>query len=762
MRPRTVQPGSRLPALPSSALPSSALLLGLSLLVGVPALGAGSEPPPLEAILAEDAGGSRPSELAWSPDGRLLAYLWDGGDGDTLFVLEPDSGRPRSVVRRSSLRAEGEAPEIDGFVWMPAGDALLLEAGGDLWTAGLDGDPLRRLTETGGEETDPKPSPDGGRVAFVRDHDLWLLELEGGDERRLTHDGEEGRILNGETDWVYWEELWNRDSTGYWWSPEGDRIAFYHFDESEVGVYPLLDPLPLYPERRDQRHPKAGTTNPTVRVGVVAATGGEPVWLATEGAEEAYLPRVHWSPDSRVAVHRLNREQTRLDLLLCGADDGICSVRHTETHPTWINLSDDFRFLADGSMLRSSEATGRRRLERLPAGRGAPRSLTPAGWVLDHLDGVDEAAGVATVTMFPDTPLGARERRVFRVPLQGGEPREIGAGGGWNEALPAPAGGLWVHRWSSVNDPGRQVVRDDDGLEIAALPSKAPAIALETLPGWRWSSIPGPEGVPLPAAELDPPSAGAEPSPVLVFHYGGPGSQVVADRWSGRTLDLWHRWMAARGVRVVAFDNTASLFFPKSGEDAVHRLFGTAHLPALGSVLEYLRGRSDVDPDRIGIWGWSGGGTNTLAALLNYPGSFAAGVAGAPVTDWRLYDTIWTERYLDTPEDNPAGYDASPLSQAANLADPLLIVHGTGDDNVHPQNTLVMANALTEAGKPFEMHLYPNQKHGLKGAAEDHFYGRMTGFFERWLGLAELGAGGGGVARRPNMAGYAGSSRLAA
>lgn len=707
------------------------LFLAVVLAGTAPALAA--TPPTLDELFAEGAGGRRPSGLAWSPDGRRLVFLWDDGEGDAVHLLEPARGTTRKILSRAALTADGEAPQIDAVSWLPSGDALLVEAGGDLWRLAVDSAALVRLTATEAEESDPKPSPQGDRLAFVRDHDLWLLDLDTGGELRLTGDGREGSILNGEADWVYFEELWNRDATGFWWSPDGERIAFYRFDERAVGIYSLLDPLPQYPQRTDQRYPKAGTPNPEVRLGVIDLDRGTTTWLGTGASEELYLPRVHWRADGRVAVERLNRDQTRLDLLLCDPADGACPVLYREEWPTWINLSDDFRFLADGSFLWSSEQSGRRRLYRVAADGASSTELTPEGWVLASVDGVDEAAGFATVTMFADAFPGARERRVFRQPLAGGEAQEMGLSEGWNEALPAPAGGLWVHRWSRVNDPGSQVVRDGRE-EVAALPFAAPLVDPESLPRWEWATLPGPGGVELPAATIRPTGPHADRSPVIVYHYGCPASQVVADRWSGRERDLWHRAMASRGYRVFAFDNTASLFFPKSGEDAEHRQFGAAHLPALAAVLEHLRSLPDVDPERIGIWGWSGGGSNTLAALLSYPGSFAAGVSGAPVTDWRLYDTIWTERYLDTPEENPEGYEASsPITHAANLADPLLVIHGTGDDNVHPQNTLALADRLIKEGKPFEMALYPSQKHGFKGPSVRHVYERMTEFFERHL-----------------------------
>ncbi|HEX6202422.1 MAG TPA: prolyl oligopeptidase family serine peptidase, partial [Thermoanaerobaculia bacterium] len=306
---------------------------------------------------------------------------------------------------------------------------------------------------------------------------------------------------------------------------------------------------------------------------------------------------------------------------------------------------------------------------------------------------------------------------------------------GWHEAAASDESGLWVHTWSDADTPPRSVIRDAAGRQVAELPGRAPAWDAATLPAWRFFTLSGPDGSDLPARMLDPATRteGGE-VPAIMYHYGGPGSQVVVDRWGG-TRDLWHKRMAQQGYAVLAVDNLASTTFGKRGEDRLHRRFGEHELAAQQAAAAWLAGVGWVDGERLGLWGWSGGGSNTLYALFRSPGTWRAGVAGAPVTDWRLYDTIWTERYLDHPDDNEEGYRlSSPITHAAELADRLLVVHGTGDDNVHPQNTLALSKALVDAGKPFEDAIYPRQKHGFRPPADRHFYERMEGFFRRELG----------------------------
>lgn len=704
----------------------------LVLLAALPLAANGPLPAPpreltLDLVFAEGAGGRQPSDLAWSPDGTRLAYLWDDGAGEALWVLDAATGRAEPVLRRE---------EIDELVWSPAGDAIALLAEGDLSLLTLRDRALARLTTTPEKEEAPAFSPDGGSLAFVRGFDLHLLDLATRRERALTTDGEENQVLNGTTDWLYWEEIWNREATGFWWAPDGRRIAYYRFEEGEVPRYPLVDELPRYPEVRWQRYPTAGETNPRVKVGVLDLASGRTTWLATGGAPDDYLARVHWAPNGgRVAVEHLDRGQTRVTILLCGAADGRCAPLHVEELPPWINLGKDFRFLSDGRFLRGAEREGYRRLYLHAADGRELRAVTPPGWAVASLDGLDAERGVVVATGFQTAGLGAAERQVLRASLERDEVDRLTPDAGWSTALVAPRTGSWVHTWSDANTPPRLALRRPDGGEAAVLPSAPPLFDPAAVSPWRLFTIPGPEGSRLPARSLEPAGFDARRRyPVLIYHYGGPGSQVVLNRWEGNVRGLWHRAMAQRGYAVLSVDNQASLFFGRAGEDRLHRRFGEVELAGQLAAVEYLKGLGWVDAARLGLWGWSGGGFNTLYSLFNRPGVWRAGVAGAPPTDWRLYDTAWTERYLDHPRDNEKGYEASsPVTYAAKLADHLLLVHGTGDDNVHPQNSTVLAQKLVEAGRPFEEAFYPNQKHGMTGAAQEHFYRRMTEFFDRHL-----------------------------
>lgn len=691
-----------------------------------------------DAMFADDFAGRSVDDPVWSPDGRRLLYARD----EALWLLEmiPDAQLPspaEPILRLADLRkAAGDEVEVDRIVWSADGDGLLLLAGGDLWSLPLGPGKLRRLTKTEEAEDDPKFSPDGRKVAFVRDFDLWLLDLETGSERALTTDGREGEFVNGATDWLYWEEVWDREASGYWWSPDGTRIAYYRFDERQVPIHPLVNESPRIPTVTRQSYPKPGDPNPVVRVGVLDLASGRTVWMET-GDQDQYLARVHWAPTGdAVAIQALPRSQTRLDLLRCSASDGRCATLLTDQWPTWVNLGKDFAFLPDGRILWGSERDGWRRLYLADADGKALRAVSPAGWAVASLDGLAGDGSGVILTAFRTEGLGPAERHIVRARLDGEGSWEIlTTEEAVHTATVAPASGAWVHSWSTANHPPRSEVRRADG-SVLPLPWNPPSTYDPgALPPYIWLTIPGPDGSRLPARMLQPP--GFDPTrryPVIVYHYGGPGSQVVFRRWDTRRRDLWHKRMAQRGYVVFSVDNQASIFFGKTGEDLDYRRMGEVNLAAQLAGIDWLKSQPWADSDRIGLWGWSGGGYNTLYCLGRRPGVWKAGVSGAPISDLQLYDSVWTERYLGTPQENASGYlESSPLTLADRIKDRLLLVHGLADDNVHPQNTVVMSEALIQAGVPFEQAFYPGQKHAFEPASMRHFFERMEEFFDRAL-----------------------------
>lgn len=692
----------------------------------------------LEAIFQEHADGRQARDLEFRPESGQLFYSWDAGDGEQLWLQEPGK-EAKPLLSPSDLGAE-ELDDLSALQFSPDGEWLLYRHDDDLHLYELATGERRQLTTDEAEEEDPLFAPSGERLAFVRDEDLYVYELAEGTERRLTTSGEPGVVFNGTTDWVYWEEIWGRVSRGYWWSGDSRRLAYYHIDDRHLSVYPLVDTGPVVPEVEEQRYPKAGAALPEVEVRVYDLDTDKDLRLATHEDPDTYLARVHWHPGhEKLVIERLNRDQTRLDLLLCEAASGDCGDLYRETWPTWINLGDEMTFLDDGRFLWSSEKSGWKQLYLHGADGREIRQLTPEGWSLTGLPLVEEENGNFLFTAYSTAELGAAERHVFLGFLDGRPARQLTREPGWHRVL-AAAGKHWVHANSDADTPEVLVWRDLDGAEVVELPSVPPeAFDPAELPHWEIFTLPGPGGSRLPARMLKP--AGLDPAkkvPAVMYHYGGPASQVVENRWSrGRARSLWHKYLATRGYLVLSVDNQASRYFGKKGEDLLHRRFGEVEMQGQLAGVEYLKSLPYVDPDRIGLWGWSGGGSNTLYSLLHSPGVWAAGISGAPVTHWHYYDAIWTERYFDHPEENPDGYEASSaLTAAESLADPLLLIHGTGDDNVHPQNTYNLMDRLIRAGKPLEVAIYPNEGHGVgrnEPEIQHHLYARMTEFFGRHL-----------------------------
>ena len=691
----------------------------------------------LEAIFGDQGSEQSPSQLSWAPNGHQLAYLWNDGSGRAFWILDAATGQTRRAFHLSALQSVEAELSMDAYHWHPSSQALLIESHGDLFLYGLESHNLRRLTQSEAAESDPKFSPTGDRVAFVRAQDLYLIDIDSAVETRLTEDGVENVRLNGLTDWVYWEELWGRDSTGYWWSPDGSQIAYYQFDETPVRDYALVDFMPQYPAVEWQKYPKAGEDNPRVRVGVLNLDNGQTAWLDTGDPVEWYLPRVDWRPQGDLAVQRLNRGQDHLDVLRCAPADGSCVVWLSETSETWVDVTDDYRYLPDGRLLWPSERSGWNRLYLIEADGTVGRTVARADGSVTSLAGIDLEAGHIYYQAYGAPPLGAISRQLYRADLDGDAIERLSPENGWTSTLMSDKA-FRVQSWSDAATPPTRSVRGPNDSIVAQLPYDPPAIDLSSLPRREFFTITDADGRELPASIVLPDSFDEDGAhPVVMYHYGGPESQVIRDAWSGGSRELWTRMMAQRGFVMFSVDNPGSSFFGQRGADAMHRRFGEVNLAAQQAGVEYLRARPGIDGDRIGIWGWSGGGSNTLYSVLRSPGTWKAAVSGAPVTDWRLYDTIWTERYLDHPDENPDGYrDSSAVTWAADLADELLLIHGTADDNVHPQNSLALMQKFIDAGVQFDSAIYPRQKHGFRGPASRHFYERMTGFWDLHLGSA--------------------------
>ncbi len=697
------------------------------------------KPVTLDVVVSQRPPVTGPGAPVWARDGKRFVFR----EQDRLWLYDVGAKSRRELLAVSLLEAAAAkvpAPEQFPFVnrsvreepvqWSASGRELLLSAGGDVFFYRIGAGGWSQLTKTEVAERDPKLSPDGRRVSFRREHDLYVLDIESKKITRLTHDGS-ATLLNGETDWVYPEELYL--GTAHWWSPDSKSIAYLQFDVSREPVYPQVD-LGLVKARLEpQRYPQAGDPNADVRLGIVPAGGGRTEWMDLGQTRDMLLARVYWSPDSKtVAAVRLNRIQNRLDLLFGDPKTGATRSVLRETDPYWINLREDLQFLKGGAeFLWSSERDGFNHLYRYASDGRLIAQLTRGEWEVTDLACVDEAGGSV---YYVSTEAGPLERQFYRVSLEGGERRRISETAGTHAVNMAPGCGAYLDRFSSLSAPPRTTLRKNDGSEWALYhqPDTKYLDEYEILPS-EIVELKAADGATLYGRLLKP--AGFEPGkkyPVIVNVYGGPHAQQVTNAWAGGlSLD---QVFAHQGYVVWALDNRGAAGRGHKFETPIFRNLGAVELEDQKAGVRRLVEMGIADPKRVGIMGWSYGGYMTLYSLLNAADVFAAGVAGAPVTHWRNYDTIYTERYMGLPADNPEGYRrSSPQEAASKLAGKLLLVHNLEDDNVLVQNSIQMAFALQRAGKPFEMMLYPPKAHGLSGPGRSHYTRLVVDFFDRHL-----------------------------
>jgi dipeptidyl-peptidase-4 len=703
----------------------------------------------LADLTADPPLAGRPATGAvWLAGGARFSYVLRRGSGDAavseLWMEETGSGKKTLVVATPGLalpedplpekageeKTPRKAASLDDYRWSPDGRAVLVSGAEDLWLFDVAAKRLQRLTRGPGKEEFFSFSPDGSRVAFVRKNDLYVIDVAGRRETRLTSGGSDV-IYNGRLDWVYEEELASRNGRGYEWSPDGRSIAYLRLDDNPVTPYPLVDFLAVPATVQWQHYPKAGAANPLASLHVVGIDGKERAAFRPEG-DVYVVPGLSWTPDSASLCYRtLNRAQNREEVRLLSATQGTSRSLFVEEDPYWINVGEPPRFLPDGRYVFESERTGYAHLFVGRTSGGEAQQVTKGDWLVDDVAGVDPRRGIV---YFTATRENVRRRLLYRVGLDGSGFVRLTASAGTHAAELSPDGRFLLDTFSSVTKPPSLSLLDPLGREVRVVDRPASrldeyALGLTEEVQLRAKDGTLLEGRLVKPADFDP----ARKYPVVVFVYGGPHSQVVRDAWGATSL--FDHLLASRGFLVWSVDNRGSFGRGHTWESAIFREMGRHELADQLDGVRYLKSLPFVDGSRIGIWGWSYGGYLTLYALTNSPDVWRCGVAGAPVTHWKFYDTIYTERYMKTPPENPDGYARSaPLTKAADLRAPLLLLHGASDDNVHLQNTLAFIDALTKAGKPYALQIQPREKHGFHTAESLNFRNQaILRFFEEHL-----------------------------
>jgi dipeptidyl-peptidase 4 len=695
---------------------------------------------PITLETLDESSPGRNSAVVWAPGGRHFVFREDGN----LRIYDAAATKSRSLVPVKELTSSSPKPvsgdgpfdwtnrreRVGGMQWAPDSKRLLYAGGAGLFLIRAGNGQWEELAKGPEPPSDAKFSPDGRKVVFRRGWDLYSLDLGSKVEVRLTSGGSP-TLRNGAPDWVYPEEL--DLSTAFWWSPDSQSIAYLQFDTSGEPLFPHEDLLRVRAIFEPEPYPQAGENNASVRLGVVPARGGETHWFDLGNTRDAYLiARAGWMPDSRrVYIIRTNRVQNRLDALAIEVASGASQPLFRESDPYWINLRGDLQFLQDGNhFLWTSERDGYRHIYLYTSDGRNVKQLTRGAWEVTGIEGVDERGGRLFYT---STEASHLERQLYVIGLDGQNKHRLTTEAGTHDISMAPGGQFYLDTWSSLTEPPRTILHSGEGQTLAVYREPDPKQSEYDVLPTEIIKFHGSDGTLLYARLTRP--AGFQPGkkyPVAVHVYGGPDVALpVHNVWPGINVE---QVLAHNGYVIWQAENRGGSGRGHAFETSIYHKLGVPELADQVAGVQYLISLGFADPQRIGIYGWSYGGFMTVNALLNAPAVFRAGFAGAPVTSWLNYDTIYTERYMGLPKENQEAYEETALPQhAANLSGKLMLVHNVEDDNVLFQNTLQLTNALQLAGKQFEMMLYPQKTHGVTGAALRQMNQMMLDFFDRNL-----------------------------
>jgi dipeptidyl-peptidase-4 len=572
-------------------------------------------------------------------------------------------------------------------------------------------------------------SPDATKVAFMRDNDLYITDLTSGNEIRITNDGKYNHIINGGSDWVYEEEL--SFAKAFFWSPDGKKIAFYKFDESQVREFSMMLYDSLYPTVYKFKYPKAGEKNSDVSIHIYDLAENSTKTIDTGTEKDQYIPRVKWTQDpSTLLILRMNRHQNHLEYLFANANTGDTKVILEERDKYYIDINDDLTFLKDGKhFILTSERDGYNHVYLYDISGKLIRPITKGNWEVTNLYGIDEKSGTLYYQSTESSPL---ERDIYSIHISGNKKRKISTQTGTNSATFSADFSYYILNHSSVNAPPYITLNNNKNgkvervLEDNSL-AKQTAIEYGIIPR-EFFQFNTSENISLNGYMIKPKNFDKNTKyPVLMYVYGGPGSQNVANSWAH---SVWFDYLAQKGYLIVCVDNRGTGFRGAEFKKMTYMNLGKYETIDQIEAAKWLGEQSYVDKNRIGLWGWSYGGYMASLAITKGADVFKTTIAVAPVTSWRYYDTIYTERYLRTPQENPEGYDDnSPINFADQLKGNFLLVHGTADDNVHFQNSMMFSEALIQANKAFDQAYYPNKNHGISGGNTSiQLYTKLTNF----------------------------------
>lgn len=675
----------------------------------------------------------------WIPGDAAYSFLKRNTETSLTDIWRYDlkSGKESLLISAGQLR---ETPrdsvlDIDHYEWTSDGRFLVftgtltarsLKTGGYVALFDRKENRFRQVSSDDGEYQIVQLSPDGKKIGFVRDHNLFVMDLATRNLTQLTTDGTD-QILNGHFDWVYEEEF--SVINGWQWSPDSRSIAFWRLDQTRVPRFQIPLYTGTYPETNDYKYPKAGEANSLVSIGVVNIDDGKTRWVDLGKDQDIYVPRIQWvSSSGKLAVQRLNRLQNQLDLIIWEPQTGNQTTVLTEKAPAWLEINDNLTFLNSGSFIWSSEKDGYNHLYLHDQSGKMIRQLTSGSWEVDQVQRVDEKAGLVYFTAARESPMN---RDLYQVTISDGKLTRLTRDPGFHRVNLHPDAPYFIDNHSHANQPGKTYLVSLKGEKIRTLvENPMSSMKSYSLPEVRFLTIPAADGTPMNAWMIRPADFDSTKRyPVLQFVYGGPGSQQVLNAWIRDYF--WYAHLTQKGYVIVCADNRGTGFRGRDFRTVTYKKLGTIETDDQIAAARWLGSRSWVDSTRIGIWGWSYGGYLSSYSLFKGNDVFKAAIAVAPVSDWKFYDTIYTERFMQTPQLNPEGYQsASTLTWAKQLKGHFLLVHGTADDNVHFQNAVELADELIANGLQFDTMFYPDRYHGITGGkARYHLFTYMT----NWL-----------------------------
>jgi dipeptidyl-peptidase 4 len=680
----------------------------------------------------------------WMKDDRYFTRL-DFTDGDIPDLVKYDvinAAPVETIFKGSELNYNGSPIAIEEYYFSPDEKKILISESvqhiyrrstkGIYYIYDLASKKIVRLAE--GDLSNVSFSPNSRMAAFTRENNLFYVDLSTMKETAITKDGEFNKIINGSTDWVYEEEF--EFTKAYFWSPDSKKIAYYRFDESQVKEYNMQLWVGLYPKDYRFKYPKAGEKNSEISVKIfdLVSAATKSVDLGKE--TDIYIPRMKWSEDNRLAVFKMNRYQNELDILLITDDGSGIKTIYTEKNKTYIEINDDLNFLKDKKhFLITSERDGFRHIYKYDLNGKQVAQITKGSWEVSKFLGADESKGLIYFTSTEASPL---ERYLYSIHTDGKNKKKLSEEKGTHEIEMSSSFHYYLDNYSDANTPTVTSLREASGKLVKELTgnmdlkNKIAEFRISKVEFFQFNT---PDKVSLNGWMIKPPGFDASRKyPVLLTVYGGPGAQSVSNEWEGMNY-FWYQMLAQKGYVIVSIDNRGTGGRGADFKKITQNQLGKIETQDMINTAVYLGSLPYIDKSRIGIFGWSFGGYMASLAITVGADYFKSAIAVAPVISWRFYDTIYTERFLGLPAENPAGYDEnSPITHASKLKGNYLLIHGSADDNVHIQNSMAMQEALIKANKQFETFYYPNKNHGIYGGiTRFHLYKMMTDFIEQKL-----------------------------